>query len=123
MVNKQVNVLLVEDNKDHQRLLQVYLENTNINLDVANNARELMAKLKGPVKYKIILLDIQLPRIDGYTLASKIRKKNKDIIIIGLSAFAMKSDRTKAQAVGMNDYLTKPLDKKLFLAVLNKYLK
>ncbi|MEO0084405.1 MAG: response regulator, partial [candidate division WOR-3 bacterium] len=74
MVNKQVNVLLVEDNKDHQRLLQVYLENTNINLDVANNARELMAKLKSPVKYKIILLDIQLPRIDGYTLASKIRK-------------------------------------------------
>jgi CheY-like chemotaxis protein len=123
MENKS-NIILVEDNKDHQKLLQIYLENTIINMEIANNVQELMRKLRKHTKYDLVLLDIQLPKTDGYTITEKLRKdkKNKDLIIIGLSAFAMSGDKEKAIAKGMNEYLTKPIDKATFLNTLNKYL-
>lgn len=120
---KNFNILLVEDNPDHQKLIQVYLENTDINLIIANNEQELLEKLRQPIKYDLILLDIQLPKTDGYTLTQKIKAAQKDITIIGLSAFAMRGDKEKALAKGMVDYLTKPIDKRTFLKTIMRYLK
>ncbi|MCX8014681.1 MAG: response regulator [candidate division WOR-3 bacterium] len=117
------NIILVEDNKDHQRLIQVYLENTDVNLTIANNEQELMEKIKQPLKYDLMLLDIQLPKTDGYAIAQKIKAIKKDLKIIGLSAFAMRGDKEKAIAKGMIDYLTKPIDKKSFLKTIYKHLK
>ena len=122
---KEFTILLAEDNKDHQKLIQLYLENTNIDLDIADDGYELLKKLKQTTKYDVVLLDIQLPKMDGYTITKTIRKdkKNKDLIIIGLSAFAMNGDKEKAIAQGMNDYLAKPIDKMTLLNTINKYLK
>ncbi len=120
---KNFNILLVEDNPDHQKLIQVYLENTDINLIIANNEQELLEKLRQPIKYDLILLDIQLPKTDGYTLTKKIKAAQKDITIIGLSAFAMRGDKEKALAQGMVDYLTKPIDKRTFLKTIMRHLK
>lgn len=124
-MNKKPTILLAEDNKDHQKLIRMYLENTDIDLHIANDGRELLKKLKKDVKYDLILLDIQLPKMDGYTALEKIRKdkKNKNLIIIGLSAFAMTGDIEKAIAKGMNDYLTKPINKVTLLNTINKYLR
>jgi len=122
---KEFTILLAEDNKDHQKLIQLFLENTNIDLDIADDGYELLKKLKQTTKYDVVLLDIQLPKMDGYTAIQKIRKdkKNKNLIIIGLSAFAMNGDDKKAIAKGMNDYLAKPIDKMTLLNTINKYLK
>jgi len=122
---KEFTILLAEDNKDHQKLIQLYLENTNIDLDIADDGYELLKKLKQTTKYDVVLLDIQLPKMDGYTITKTIRKdkKNKDLIIIGLSAFAMNGDKEKAIAQGMNDYLAKPIDKMTLLNTINKFLK
>lgn len=122
---KEFTILLAEDNKDHQKLVSMYLEKTGIDLQIANDGQELLKKLKKGTNYDLVLLDIQLPKIDGYAAAKIIRKdkKNKDLIIIGLSAFAMNGDKRKAVAKGMNDYLSKPIDKVTLLSMINKYLK
>lgn len=124
-MDKKYLILLCEDNKDHQKLLSMYLENTGYDLDIASDGKELLRKLQQGKKYDLVLLDIQLPEIDGYTITEIIRKnkKNKHLIIIGLSAFAMKGDNHKAINKGMNDYLSKPVDKKTLLNTINKYLK
>lgn len=122
---KKFTILLAEDNKDHQKLVFLFLEKTGIDLQIAKNGQELLKKLKKDNNYSLLLLDIQLPIIDGYTAAKIIRKdkKNKDLIIIGLSAFAMCGDKEKAITKGMNDYLTKPIDRVTLLNTINKYLK
>ncbi len=124
-MEKAFTILLAEDNKDHQKLVGMYLENTGIDLQIANEGQELLRKLKKGTRYDLVLLDIQLPKMDGYTAVEIIRKdkKNKDLIIIGLSAFAMSGDKDKAIAKGMNDYLAKPIDKVTLIDTINKYLR
>ncbi len=118
------NVILAEDNPDHQKLVKVLLAKTNINLDIVNNGKELLEML-GLKKYDLVLMDIQMPIMDGYTATQKIRQnpKYQDILIIGLTAYAMDGDATIAIKKGMNDYITKPINREDLLNTIGRYLK
>jgi len=118
------NVILVEDNVDHQRLIKELFKKSNINLDIVFNGQELLVKLKQGWKYDLVLMDIQMPMMNGYEATKAIRKdpRNKDLIIIGVTAFALDGDRQVAMSKGMNDYITKPIDKETLFEVLSRHL-
>lgn len=122
--DRNYNIILAEDNLDHQRLIKEMLKKYNVNLDIVNNGQELLAKLAQGWKYDLVLMDIQMPVMDGYTATEAIRKdpKNKDLIIIGLTAYAMDGDEHIALVKGMTDYITKPISSILFFETLGRYL-
>jgi CheY-like chemotaxis protein len=105
------NVLLVEDNKINQKIVTLSLRNLVRNIDVANNGKEALDKF-GTSKYDIILMDIQMPVMDGIIASKKIREiesgTSSQIPIIAITANALSGDREDCLAVGMNEYISKP---------------
>lgn len=105
------NILLVEDNEINQQVARELLEIAGMNVTIVENGQEAIDSLK-PKKFDIVLMDIQMPVMDGYTATKEIRKKSefKDLPIIAMTANAMAGDREKALESGMNDYVTKPIN-------------
>ncbi|MCX8014682.1 MAG: response regulator [candidate division WOR-3 bacterium] len=117
------NIILAEDNPDHQKLIKAIFHKYNVNIDIANNGKELLEML--PLKpYDLVLMDIQMPVMDGYTATEKIRQKPQyqDLIIIGLTAYSLPGDAQIAISKGMNDYITKPIDKEELIMTVRRYL-
>ncbi|MGB2924807.1 MAG: response regulator [Limnothrix sp.] len=104
-----LKILVVEDNLINQTVAIHQLERLGYVCDIANNGQEALEVLEKS-DYDLVLMDCQMPILDGYETAKKIRrnKSTKDLVIVGLTAYAMKGDRDKCLAAGMNDYLTKP---------------
>ncbi|MGO2010455.1 ATP-binding protein [Pseudoalteromonas sp.] len=126
---KSVTVLLVEDNKVNQVVASALLKQAGVNFDIAENGLEAIAKIKekASAPYQLILMDCQMPEMDGYQATKAIRQgqageEYKETIIIALTANAMQGDREKCLAAGMNDYLTKPLDFKVLNPMLQQWL-
>ncbi|EQC47579.1 CHASE domain-containing protein [Bacteriovorax sp. Seq25_V] len=115
-----ISVLLVEDNKINQVVAKRYLEKAGVkNITVALDG-QIAVDLVREKNFDIILMDIQMPVMDGLTSTKLIREFNKKVIIVGLSANAFDEDREKALSYGMNDYLGKPLKYKSLVEVLSK---
>jgi len=106
-----IRILLAEDNKTNQLLTMNILRKSGYNVDLAENGKQAVdAVIKKP--YDLVLMDIQMPEMDGFTATEKIRKlksDRKDIPIIALTAHAMSGYREKCLESGMNDYLPKPI--------------
>lgn len=124
---KKIKLLVAEDSAKNQELLKVYLKDQNIKLIIANDGAEGLKKVKGE-KFDLILMDMQMPLMDGYTAVKEIRKwevtkKVKQTPIIALTAFALKEEREKSLKVGCNDHLSKPIKKKLLLQSIENNLK
>jgi len=115
---QQTRILLVEDNRVNQEVCRMMLEDMNFIVDVAGNGLEALEALKQSNttdEYGLVLMDCQMPEMDGYEASRKIRlgnggQTNRDIFILALTANAMKGDEEKCLTAGMNDYLTKPID-------------
>jgi len=108
---KGSNILLVDDNQTNQEIILGVLEKSGIKIDLANNGQEAVDKYNlNPSKYELILMDIQMPIMDGFEATKILRQSNKDIPIIALTANAMKEDVKKTKEVGMNRHLNKPID-------------
>ncbi len=124
----ELKLLLVEDNEINQYLVVDTLEsiNSNVKIDIANNGKEAIEKLSEN-KYDIVLMDIQMPVMNGYQATEYIRHKMKaperDIPIIGLSAHALKKEAEKCLALGMNSYLTKPFKPEVVMSEISRLLK
>ncbi len=108
-------LLLVEDNLINQEVAKSILEEFGYSIDTAENGEIAINMLKQNPPYKAILMDCQMPVMDGYQTTQNIRlglagEDNQKIIIIAMTANAMKGDREKCLDSGMDDYLTKPLD-------------
>ena len=117
-------VLLAEDNAINQKLAKRMLEKAGIEVDVANNGAEALALVEQN-EYAIVLMDCQMPELDGYEATRRIRKLSppKDLVpVIALTAHAMVGDREKCEKAGMNEYMTKPLRKEIFFGMLRKWL-
>ncbi|BAI80680.1 hypothetical protein DEFDS_1212 [Deferribacter desulfuricans SSM1] len=114
-------ILLVEDNKINQLFLSTLLKQKDIVVDIANNGLEAIEKVKTN-NYDLIFMDIQMPQMDGYETTKKIRKFNKSIPIIALTAAALVHDKNKALEAGMNDHLSKPVNKDELFLVLSKFI-
>ena len=118
---KDAHILLVEDNQINQEIIIGLLENSNLKLDIASNGKEAI-DMFNLYTYSLILMDIQMPIMDGYEASQIIRQQNKEIPIIALSANAMKEDMEKSKAHGMNIHLNKPIDVEELYKTLLKYI-
>ena len=120
---KGSKILLVEDNSTNQEIIVGLLENSGIEVDIANNGKEGVKLFEdNPEKYELILMDIQMPFMDGYEATSIIRARDKEIPIIALTANAMKEDEEKTKKIGMNEHLNKPIDVEKLYETLFKYI-
>ncbi len=123
-------LLLVEDNFVNQEVAHAILEQLNLTSDTASNGQEALRALSDAPSehpYTAVLMDCQMPIMDGYEASQKIRtgsagERNKDIPIIAMTANAMKGDREKCLAVGMSDYMSKPIDSGILESTLQKWL-
>ncbi len=119
-----LKILLVEDNKTNQLLAKTRLERWNCIVDIANNGIEGVKKVQKNM-YDIILMDIQMPVMDGYEATKIIKndlsKQVSKIPIIAMTAYTSKKDINMALEAGMNDYIFKPFKKEELLLLLKKY--
>jgi len=108
-LNFRLHVLLVEDKYINQKVVDLMLKNAGCTIDIANNGAEAL-DMYAEGKYDLILMDIQMPFMDGVTAVKELQKKYSKLpTIIGLSANAMEGDAEKYIAEGMDDYLSKPV--------------
>ncbi len=119
------HVLVVEDNKINQLVITANLKRMGVTFDVAENGIEAINFLMGK-SFDLILMDCQMPEMDGYEATGKIRQSIDTAIanipIIALTANALKGDYDQCIAAGMNDYLTKPINVKELSLMLDKWL-
>lgn len=107
---KGANILVSEDNPVNAKLIRLMLEGLGCRITTVLNGRAAIEKIKNS-RYDLILMDCQMPELDGFETTRIIRNEmSKDCPIIGISAAAVKENREKALAGGMNDYITKPID-------------
>ncbi|MFW5792721.1 MAG: PAS domain S-box protein [Bacteroidota bacterium] len=117
---KPLNVLLVEDKKVNQMVVTIMLKSMGHEVDIANNGQEVLEIYK-PDHYDLILMDIQMPVMDGVKATHELNKKYKNLPpIVGLSANAFEGDREKYMQQGMDEYLIKPIKSKDFENMLRK---
>ncbi|WP_192820387.1 PAS domain S-box protein [Rufibacter sp. LB8] len=120
---KDVKILVVEDIALNQLLMKTLLEDFGFEMEVANNGEIAIEKLKTNT-YDVVLMDLQMPVMNGFEATTYIRNKLKlKVPIIALTADVTTVDVEKCKAVGMNDYISKPVDDKLLYAKIVKYLK
>ena len=121
---QHLKVLVVEDNKINQLLARQLLTGWGVSVEVANDGFEAIAKLQRR-SFDLILLDLQMPEIDGFEVARFVRKTIKapanQIPIVALTADAFTETKQLTQNAGMNDFITKPFQQKDLLRVLRKF--
>ena len=121
---RKFKILLAEDNRINQKVAVRMLQNMGYAVDVANNGREAL-NMAFADHYDLVLMDVQMPEMDGIESTLAIRaneNNNQHLTIIAMTAHAMKGDRERCLAAGMDDYLSKPIQKKELEAMLEKYL-
>lgn len=115
---KELNILLVEDNPINQRITQLMLEPLVKRLEVARNGKEAL-DMFGTSRYDLILMDVQMPVMNGLVAAEKIRglemSSSGHVPIIAITANAMLGDREQCLAVGMDDYISKPIEPEVLI--------
>ena len=124
--NKKIKILVAEDNVINQKLALRLLEKFGYQADAVANGEEAVRALE-MIDYDIVLMDVQMPIMDGYKATGKIRDPeskvlNHDVNIIALTAHAMKGDREECIKAGMNDYLSKPINPNELYSIVDKYL-
>ncbi len=102
-------LLLVEDNPINQEVAQRLLEQTGAQISLANNGAEAV-ELAGAHAFDLILMDLQMPVMDGYEAARQIRRERPQVPILALTAAVLDNDRTEAQKAGLDDHIGKPID-------------
>ncbi len=120
----KIRILLVEDNFVNQKVIVRQLEKLGYRADIAGNGQEAYEAVS-TIPYDLVLMDCNMPVMDGYDATKKIRETEgiKDIPIIALTANAMKEDEEKCLAAGMNDYLTKPVNRNILGNTITKWAK
>ncbi len=119
---KPLKILLAEDSEDNRLLIKTYLKQTPYLLDMAENGQVAVEKFRQGA-YDLILMDMNMPVMDGYTATRAIRQREaqqggKPVVIIALTAFALKEDEQKSLDAGCDAHMTKPIKKKILLEAL-----
>lgn len=113
--------MIVEDDKISTELLSEILEETDVTILYATDGKTAIDICKSR-HVDVVLMDIQLPGMSGYTSLLEIRKLNKDIIVIAQTAFAMSGDREKYLTLGFDHYIAKPIYPLDLIGLLSEYL-
>lgn len=116
-------ILVVDDNPVNLKLVRVLLAGEGYDVRTAGNAEDALAMIES-FQPRLILMDIQLPGMDGLTLTRRLKADpvTKDTIIVGLTAYAMKGDEGRVLEAGCDGYVAKPIDTRTFPALVARYL-
>ena len=109
-----VNILIVDDDKNIRKLMQVVLERQGFNVVLASDGLEAL-KLIDQVKVDLVVVDVMMPNLDGYEFTKTLRDGNDDLSVLMVSAKDLVEDRKQGFMVGIDDYMTKPIDIEEFL--------
>jgi len=119
-----LRILVAEDNAVNQRLLVRILEKQGHAVTLAGNGREALSALEAGTLFDVVLMDVQMPEMDGFEATAAIRAREKDtgahVPIVALTAHALKGDREACLAAGMDEYLTKPIRTPELLEVITR---
>jgi CheY-like chemotaxis protein len=114
--------LLVEDNPTNQFVAKRFIEKAGCSVDVAANGAEALEKIS-TTDYDIVFMDCQMPIMDGYEATKRIRQgRLSGVPIVAMTAHAMKGDRERCLAVGMTEYLSKPLKPDVVAEMVDRML-
>lgn len=122
-LSRPLNILLAEDSPTNQAVMKAILKNNCYHVDIANNGLEAVGMCMS-TQYDIILMDLSMPLMDGVGATEKIRAvtgKNQQTTIIAMTANAFAEDKERCFAVGMNDFLSKPIDVGEFIACISSW--
>jgi CheY-like chemotaxis protein/HPt (histidine-containing phosphotransfer) domain-containing protein len=123
--SSKLRILLVEDNPTNQLVTMSILDKLGYQADIAENGMEAIKALE-TCSFDLILMDVQMPEMDGIEATRRIRKAdnvcNRDIPIVAMTAHAMKGDRERCLAAGMNEYLAKPFSAQSLAEVIERLL-
>lgn len=119
--NKFVTILIAEDEENNYLYLEAVLESHPFNLIHVLNGKEAFNVIQTNHNIDLILMDFNMPIMNGIDATIEIRKTNSTIPIIALTAYALMADKEKALAIGCTDYLSKPVSRDLLLKTINKY--
>lgn len=114
-------ILVAEDDVVNRKLFSYLLKDVADELIIASNGAEAVAKFSEMQDIELIFMDLKMPKMDGYEATRLIREKNKEVIIIALSAFALETERRKAAQSGFNHYVSKPVGKADLIKAIKKY--
>jgi len=120
--NKQTHIHIIEDTDDVYLLLSIFLRPFPIQLTRSRTGEEGIKFCRSNNEVKLVLMDIRLPGIDGYTATRKIKSFKPDLPIIAQTAYAQTEDRLQALNAGCNDYLPKPISKDQLLKTIRQYI-
>jgi two-component system cell cycle response regulator DivK len=118
------SVLVVDDEPANLRLLAVLLTRNGYQVHEARTAEEALEMVEN-IRPRLVLADIQLPGIDGLEMTRRLKSnpETKDIVVVAVTAFAMKGDEQKALDAGCDGYITKPIDVTSLPRILRKYFR
>ncbi|KUO67868.1 MAG: hypothetical protein APF83_10810 [Lutibacter sp. BRH_c52] len=119
---EKLKILIAEDDEPSAMLISMTVEGLSSEIIKAENGSEAVNICRNNPDLDLILMDIQLPEMNGYEATIQIRQFNKDVVIIAQSAYALSHDRQKAIDAGCNDYIAKPFLKDDLLALIQKHL-
>ncbi len=120
---KNLKILIADDDDASNQLLSIYVKDFAKEIITVITGREAIEKCKMNNDIDVVLMDIQMPDINGYEATRKIRKFNKNVIIIAQTAFALTGDKEKSIAAGCNDYISKPIQKGDLEIIIQKNLR
>ena len=120
-LDKNLKVLIVEDDNVSEQFLTILANNFTSNILYAKNGLEAVDICKEHSDVDLILMDIQMPHLNGHGATKQIREFNKDVVIIAQTAYGLSGDKELAIQAGCNDYLAKPIKKEQFIALLKRY--
>jgi CheY-like chemotaxis protein len=116
-------ILVVDDNPTNLKLLRLLLSGESYAVRTAGDAGEALGVLK-EFRPRLILLDLQMPGMDGFELARRLKSDaaTQDIVIVALTAYAMKGDEERAREAGCDGYVSKPIDTRALPAIIARHL-
>lgn len=118
-----LKILIAEDDKPSRNYISIILNDLSAEILEAGTGIETVELCRNTNDLDLILMDIQMPGLDGYEATRRIREFNKEVIIIAQTAYALSGDREKALGAGCNDYIAKPIKKAILQEMIQKYLK
>ena len=116
------SILVVEDTESNYYLIENYLKSTNIQISWAKSGREALGFFNEKKQFDLVLMDIQLPGINGYEVTKLVKSYNKNIPVIAQTAYALAGEKERSIKEGCDDYISKPIKKETLTELLRKYL-